>query len=725
MAAGSAPIKHPQLFISHEKPPFSRRCFRSAGLYFCDTVKLSAPRPLLFTYQGHILDNGSSFNGNGQFKFALVTSVSASRQTTATANLAGMFVISYNITDGGAGYTTAPTVTISGGGGSGATATATVSGGAVTAINPVTAGTGYTSAPTVTLSAPPPSLAYTTYWSNDGTSSSGSEPSTVVSVGVTNGLFTVLLGDTTLANMTAIPASLFSQPNLQLRIWFSDGTNGFAALDPVQSLTPVPYAISAGNLSGTLPAAQLSGMVPSTSLSGTYSATVTLNNTANQFTGAFTGDAGGLTNIPNTIIWQTVSGTSQQAQPNMGYVATNPALVTITLPTAPAFGSLVRVVGAGSGGWRISQNAGQSILGGGGGAVGNSTSVTWATNALPFGMTTIGIGASTGPRLAGSADGTKLVVVAGPNNATSSNSAATWISRSPGAAFSCVASSADGSKLVAGSSFEDQYAFQMYTSTNSGANWTARAPSAHWLSVASSADGSALVAGTLEEGIYVSTNSGLNWSTSSPNTITDWTYAACSGDGTKLFGIGSSQIYISTNAGVLWTADSPTANWTSIASSSNGNKLIAAVGGGQIYTSGNGGINWAPHGPLADWNGVASSADGTRLFAVADGQIYVSIDSGVTWTASPVPASPNDAIGSLACSSDGTKLYSLGLGQVYAAVLDLTGGNTTPGSGGYLTGAQGAAIELLYVGNNQFIPLSYMYHPSWRIDQHRRWFREP
>ena len=62
---------------------------------------------------------------------------------------------------------------------------------------------------------------------------------------VTNGLFTVVLGDTTLANMTAISASLFTQPNLQLRIWFNDGVNGFAALSPVQNLTPAPYAVFA------------------------------------------------------------------------------------------------------------------------------------------------------------------------------------------------------------------------------------------------------------------------------------------------------------------------------------------------------------------------------------------------------------------------------------------------------------------------------------------------
>jgi len=46
------------------------------------------------------------------------------------------------VTNGGSGYTSAPTVTIAGDG-TGATATATVSGGAVTAINITAAGTGY------------------------------------------------------------------------------------------------------------------------------------------------------------------------------------------------------------------------------------------------------------------------------------------------------------------------------------------------------------------------------------------------------------------------------------------------------------------------------------------------------------------------------------------------------------------------------------------------------
>jgi beta propeller repeat protein len=53
---------------------------------------------------------------------------------------------------GGAGYTSAPTITFSGGGGSGAAGTATVTAGAVTWVTMTSGGTGYTSAPTVTFS---------------------------------------------------------------------------------------------------------------------------------------------------------------------------------------------------------------------------------------------------------------------------------------------------------------------------------------------------------------------------------------------------------------------------------------------------------------------------------------------------------------------------------------------------------------------------------------------
>jgi trimeric autotransporter adhesin len=252
-----------------------------------------------FTYQGRVTDNGTNFVGAGQFKFALVTSTNTSNQARATAVITSGFVTGINVLYGGNGYANAPTVTISGGGGTGANATATVSGGVVTAININSGGngSGYTSAPTVAIAPPPANITYTTYWSNDGTSTAGSEPAAAMSVTVDNGLFTVVLGDTNTANMMAIDASLFRQPNLELRIWFNDGVNGFAALSPVQNLTPAPYAIaaqfanSASNLLGTLPAAQLSGSILNSSLPGSpsFSGTVAA--------GSFSGNGANLLNV--------------------------------------------------------------------------------------------------------------------------------------------------------------------------------------------------------------------------------------------------------------------------------------------------------------------------------------------------------------------------------------------------------------------------------------------
>lgn len=69
-----------------------------------------------------------------------------------------------------------------------------------------------------------------------------------MTVPVSGGLFTARLGDTAVANMMALGAGLFAQSNLQLRIWFNDGVNGFAALNPAQPLTPAPYAIMANSV---------------------------------------------------------------------------------------------------------------------------------------------------------------------------------------------------------------------------------------------------------------------------------------------------------------------------------------------------------------------------------------------------------------------------------------------------------------------------------------------
>jgi len=151
--------------------------------------------------------------------------------------------------------------------------------------------------------------------------------------------------------------------------------------------------------------------------------------------------------------------------------------------------------------------------------------------------------------------------------------------------------------------------------------------------------------------------------TSAPST--NWTFIASSADGAKLVAIASKQacfgcvgvpvgtIYTSTNSGISWTQTSaPILSWISVASSADGNRLVAIVNSGGIYTSTDSGVTWTQtSAPYAAWNSVASSADGIKLAAtVNNGGIYVSTDSGASWTQA---SAPQESWASIASSADG------------------------------------------------------------------------
>jgi hypothetical protein len=91
--------------------------------------------------------------------------------------------------------------------------------------------------------------ATTTYWSNDGSSTGGSEPSTAISIPVSKGLYSVLLGDATLDHMSIVPATVFTHGDVHLRVWFSDGVNGFQQLTPDRRIAAVGYAMMADSVS--------------------------------------------------------------------------------------------------------------------------------------------------------------------------------------------------------------------------------------------------------------------------------------------------------------------------------------------------------------------------------------------------------------------------------------------------------------------------------------------
>jgi len=119
------------------------------------------------------------------------------------------------------------------------------------------------------------------YWSNDGTSTAGAAPSSPVTLTVTKGLYSVLLGDTALANMTALPASALNHGDVRLRIWFNDGTRGFQQISPDQRLASTPYAFQADNAlvaQQAVEAASFTGLL-SGDVSGSQSSTSIANQT--------------------------------------------------------------------------------------------------------------------------------------------------------------------------------------------------------------------------------------------------------------------------------------------------------------------------------------------------------------------------------------------------------------------------------------------------------------
>ena len=77
--------------------------------------------------------------------------------------------------------------------------------------------------------------------------------------------------------------------------------------------------------------------------------------------------------LPGGINWTRETGDTITSVVNHGYINTNVGLTTYTLPATAALGTIIAIMGESSGGWKIAQNAGQSIQLG---AVNTTTGVT-------------------------------------------------------------------------------------------------------------------------------------------------------------------------------------------------------------------------------------------------------------------------------------------------------------------------------------------------------------
>ena len=296
------------------------------------------------------------------------------------------------------------------------------------------------------------------------------------------------------------------------------------------------------------------------------------------------------------------------------------------------------------------------------GAVNNANMSLWTSsnsgNSWTFNS---GIGSRAFTALALSADG--RTIAAG----TGGSAVAVWVSRDAGSAwtastfgptgtgitFACVASSANGTMLVASLNFG-----QVCVSYDGGATWVPRAPAiTSCLSVAMSADGRTVALAT-GSSLYVSYNRGATFAVSAgaaPSPIGD----GISADGLTLVAVPITQgtamntLTVSTDGGSTWATRtvnmtdpvSGSVGWwpRSVAVSADGSRIaIAVIGVWGVYVSTDGGATFVLRVAPSWMISAAISSDGYRVLAVSGGGggVAASSDGGITWNSNgPVPTS--------------------------------------------------------------------------------------
>lgn len=211
--------------------------------------------------------------------------------------------------------------------------------------------------------------------------------------------------------------------------------------------------------------------------------------------------------------------------------------------------------------------------------------------------------------------------------------------------------------------------------------------------------------------------------TSAPNNL-DWSIVASSSDGSKIVAVvNNDYIYTSTNRGVNWTKQAISfgaLRWVCVSSSSDGTNLVAGIGNGtngNLYNSTNSGVTWTQQTSSGSrqWNSIASSSTGQISYAAAYANaVYSSTNYGVTWNAT---ASGNRNWISIACNSTGTFIVAVAQND-YVYTSSNSGSNWTQqtGSGsrywyGVACSSDGAKIVAVMYGG--FIYTSTNYGVNW------------
>lgn len=442
---------------------------------------------------------------------------------------------------------------------------------------------------------------------------------------------------------------------------------------------------------------------------------------------------------PAPAIAVQVTGDTQLAV-NTSYDVNAPTSnpVTLTLPATATANDTLSINGTSATPWVIAQGAGQSVL-----TSNLNGNVAPGTNwTAPAGLPAkvwhwISSDATGQVLLAGEAAGGRLnTSVDGGQTWTTGNSpTGIWISSDM---------SADGSRMVAVQYQSATGTANMYMSVDKGVTWTPVTSTlfpgsgVSFESVTVSQNGQRIAAVIQGGRLVYSNDGGTTWANATmPGTTQTfaWRSVDSSADGSVIVAVSQDpHIFISTDAGATFReinvaigtpATTVFETWYRVKISADGQTIavVANQFGGSpgtgIYVSHDRGATWTKGFTLtADYSALAMSADGTRIAATvsnanpatpasgaaATGRIVMSTNGGTTFTPVTMPGTNTDWR-AIAMSADGDKMATAAgrfTGPTTGLLYTSLGNRTSIGTGGSITGGQGANVSLQYLGNNQW-----------------------
>ncbi len=271
-------------------------------------------------------------------------------------------------------------------------------------------------------------LLFTLYASATGTND-GFANQTNAATTLSNGLFTV--------NLNLGLSGIFTGEDRWLEIEVRTNSPGpYAKLSPRQKITAAPYAITAGNLTGSISSTQLSGAIPLAQLPANV---VTNNQSGVNFIGTFGGNGAGLSNITAVAInaWRLDGNAGTTAGTHfLGTTDNQPLELKVNglraLRLEPTINdvflsNIVNVIGGSPGNFVASGVVGATIGGGGtlgySGAGTNLVTADFGTIGGGLGNTSSHFAATVGGGVQNMSSGLTATVGGGEQNRSSGGSA--------------------------------------------------------------------------------------------------------------------------------------------------------------------------------------------------------------------------------------------------------------------------------------------------------------